>query len=967
MKNFAHFKNNFKNLNKGQKIKIGLLILLLIFVLIISFFSALIVSIISKTPATDLNNLSSSFNQSSYIYSKEGNLIEKIESLEYRTLIDIDDIPDNVKNAFIAIEDHRFYKHKGLDPIGIASSIAANIKSRSLLRGGSTITQQLVRSVYLTNQKTLGRKIQEAYLSLRVEDVLDKNEILEAYLNRINLGQGAYGIEAAAQTYFSKDAVDLNIAEAALLAGIPKSPTNYSPFKSVPQEYLKEDYKVIGTREIDGKDLYMVLNDDAFKRQKTVLMRMHELGYIDDKDYERAKNYDIVSALNPRNFKNHTMSTYSTDYIKKEASRYLADFYKTSLEEGEHKLFTGGYKVYSTIDENIQKDLEDKYENFKNFLLNRSSSGGSRMLNLNFDEGNNIIFGDEILYFARNNILDENFNLVIPKSSYSISSHGDLKIKSLYFKDLGQKIDIIDAYIIDDNKILNTYEIGGLKIEEGAGELKNNYLIIDGAYLKDYPDFYRVENDKLIISNKYFDFNPSPLMQPQSAIIVVNNDSGFVEGIIGGLDVRTKNAKILNRATDSYRQPGSSLTPFSVYLPALMEGKTLGDVYDDVPTTVDGMFWPHNYYDSFKGLMTLRLAMENSSNVIAAEVLKEIGKDKAIDVLKKFEIISEDDDDYFIDHRENKKKNDENLESLALGNMQVGISLSQLSKMYQTISNDGVYKEETAILKIEDPSGNIIINNSNKKKKLFDEKTSHLLKDVFISNRDRGNASGTRIGKSETGAYLGQNKVNSDYFVNGFNKSHTISLWIGADSPKISLASDKSAAIDLFNTMTKNMSKTEDFDEDPSYIVTRKISSKSGKLATKMSDYAGASYSEKYISGTEPSEQDDLFKKYLICKDSNKLATQFCPSESVLYTVRFERKEKYDAKDHYGIYPDDYMTLPKEHCDVHTREWYNEFGEEENNSPKKDRDKKTKKSSKQEKSKKSSDKTKTSKISKKKK
>ena len=961
MKNFAHFKNNFKNLNKGQKIKIGLLILLLIFVLIVSLFSALIVSIISKTPATDLNNLSSSFNQSSYIYSKEGNLIEKIESLEYRTLIDIDDIPDNVKNAFVAIEDHRFYKHKGLDPIGIASSIAANIKSRSLLRGGSTITQQLVRSVYLTNQKTLGRKIQEAYLSLRVEDVLDKNEILEAYLNRINLGQGAYGIEAAAQTYFSKDAVDLNIAEAALLAGIPKSPTNYSPFKSVPEEYLKDDFKIIGSREIDGKDLYMVLNNDAFKRQRVVLMRMHELGYIDDKDYEKAKNYDIVSALNPRNFKNHTMSTYSTDYIKKEASRYLADFYKTSLEEGEHKLFTGGYKVYSTIDENIQKDLENKYENFKNFLLNRSSSGGSRMLDLNFDAGNNIIFGDEILYFHRNNILDENFNLVIPKSSYSISSHGDLKIKSLYFKDLGQKIDIIDAYVIDNNKILNTFEIGGLKIEEGAGELKNNYLIIDGSYLKDYPDFYKIENDKLIISNKYFDFNPSPLMQPQSTMIVVNNDTGFVEGIIGGLDVRTKNAKILNRATDSYRQPGSALTPLTVYLPALMEGKTLGDVYDDVPRTYDGMFWPHNYYDSFKGLMTIRLAMENSSNVIAADLLNEIGKDKALDVLKKFEIIKEDGNDYFINQRENKKKNDENLESLALGNMQVGLSLYDLSKMYQTISNEGVYKEETAILKIEDPSGNIIIDNSNKEKKLFDHKISHLLKDAFISNGTRGNASGTSIGNSETGAYLGQNKTNSDYFINAFNKSHTISLWIGADSPKISLSSDKSSAVELFNRMAKNLSKDEKFDEDPSYIVTRNISSKSGKLATKMSNYAGASYREKFISGTEPSEQDDLFKKYLICKDSNKLATQFCPSESVLYTVRFERKDKYDAKDHYGIYPDDYMTVPKEHCDFHTREWYNEFGEDEEDNSLNNNDKKTKKSSKHDKSKKSSNKIKTSK------
>ena len=140
MENLRELKNNFKNLNKNQKIKIGLLVLLLIFVLLISFFSALIVSIISKTPATDLNNLSSSFNQSSYIYSKDGNLIEKIESLEYRSLIDIKDIPEDIKNSFVAIEDHRFYKHKGLDPIGIASSIAANIKSRSLMRGGSTIT-----------------------------------------------------------------------------------------------------------------------------------------------------------------------------------------------------------------------------------------------------------------------------------------------------------------------------------------------------------------------------------------------------------------------------------------------------------------------------------------------------------------------------------------------------------------------------------------------------------------------------------------------------------------------------------------------------------------------------------------------------------------------------------------------------------------------------------------------------------
>lgn len=955
MKNLRELKNNFKNLNKKQKIKIGLLVLLLIFVLLISFFSALIVSIISKTPATDLNNLSSSFNQSSYIYSKEGNLIEKIESLEYRSLIDIKDIPEDIKNSFVAIEDHRFYKHKGLDPIGIASSIAANIKSRSLMRGGSTITQQLVRSVYLTNQKTLGRKIQEAYLSLRVEDALTKDEILEAYLNRINLGQGAYGIEAAAQTYFSKSAVDLNIAEAALLASIPKSPTNYSPFKSVPPEYLEDNFRVIGTREIDGKDLYMVLNDDAFKRQKTVLMRMHELGYINDADYEKAKNFDIVSDLNPKNFKNHTMSTYSTDYIKKEASRYLADFYDISQEEGEHKLFTGGYKVYSTIDEDIQKDLEDKYEGFQKLLLNYSSAGGSRMLNLNFDDWKNIIFGDEVLYFARENILDDKFNLIIPKSFYSISSHGDLKIKSLYFKEVGQKIDIIDAYELGEDKILRTYELGGLKLEEGAGELKNNYLIIDGDYLKDFPDFYKIENENLIISNKYFDYKEDPVVQPQSAMIAVNNETGFVEGIIGGLDVRTKNAKILNRATDSYRQPGSALTPFTVYLPALESGKTLGTVYDDVPITVDGNFWPANYYKSFKGLLTLRKSLEASSNVIPATILQELGKDKAMDVLKKFNVIDEEGKDYFISHKDNKNKNDENLDSLALGNMQVGLRLSDLSKMYQTIANDGVYKEETGILKIEDPSGNIIIDNSHKNKRLFDEKSSYLLRDAFIGNEKSGNARGAKINSSETGAYLGQNKTNSDYFVNAFTKSHTVSFWLGADSPKISLAAKSQDAISIFNKMTKDIGEKEKFNEDPSYIVTRNISSKSGKLATKMSDYARASYSEKFISGTEPKDHDDLFKKYLICKDSGKLANQFCPSESVLYTVLFERKEGYDPKDHYGIYPEDYMTIPKSYCNIHTREWYNEHGDESDSNSDKSSSKKKDKHSK-----KSTDKAKTS-------
>lgn len=934
MKKLTHLSINFKKLHKRDKIKVILLTLLLILMIIFSLLITIIISIVTKTPATNLENLTNSFNQTSYIYSKDNTLLEKVESLEYRTLIGLDEMPKDVQNSFIAIEDHRFYTHKGLDPIGIASSVLTNIKSGALVRGGSTITQQLVRSVYLSNAKTMDRKIQEAYLSLRVENMLTKDEILEAYLNRINLGQGAYGIEAAAQTYFSKNVNELNIAEAALLAGIPKSPTNYSPFKSIPQEFLQDDSNIVGTRIVDGQKYYLILNEEAFNRQKIVLNRMKELGYIDDIQYERAKNFDIIADLKPKNFKNHTMSSYSTDYIKNEASKYLADYYKISLNEGEHKLFTGGYKVYSSIDEDLQNNLEEKYSLFQEYLLDFSSSKGARMLDLKFDADNNIIFNDEILYFNRNSHFDENFNFIIPKDSYNISSHGDLKINSSYFKKTGDKLDIIDLYIINDKKILQTYEIGDLQIDEHSYDLKNDYLIIDGSYIKELDNFYRIDdNHNLIISNNYYTFNPEPIIQPESSMIVTDNSSGFVEAIIGGLDINSKNAKILNRATSSHRQPGSIITPFTVYLPALLNGKTLGDVYDDIPLTIDEMFWPHNYYDSFKGLMTVRQAIENSSNVINVLILQEIGQDKSKEILEKFRIIKEDGDDFFVTQSENPKKHDDNLESLALGNMQIGTTLAEISNMYSTIANDGIKKEQTSIIRIEDASGNIIIDNSNKSTRLFEDKISYLLKDSFIRNTKYGNAKNARIGNSETAAYVGQNKFNSDYWISGFTNNKTVSLWLGADTQKISLTSNPSSIVKLFNIMTQDIEDNAVFADDPHYIVKRYISTKSGKLGNKLTEYANSGYTEKYIAGTEPTEDDDMFKKYLICKDSNKIATQFCPSESVLYTVRFERKEKYNPKEHYGIYPDDYMEIPKSFCNIHTREWSKEQEEdnEDNN------------------------------------
>lgn len=916
----------FKHLKKKEKLQVFLLILLIFFLLLISIILTAIVGTIKNTPVTELYNLSSSFNQTSNIYTEDGKLLEKIDSLEYRTVVPLSKMSNNLEKAFISIEDHRFYKHHGLDPIGIASSIAANIKAKSLIRGGSTLTQQLVRNLYLSNEKSINRKISEAYLAFRVEEKLSKKEILEAYLNRINLGQGAYGVEAASQTYFSKSAKDLNISEAALLAGIVKSPANYPPFKSIPEEFLKPEFKIVGSREINGEEMYLVLNDKAFERQKIVLKRMYDLGAISEKEYISAKNFDIISDINPKTFTHHDMSSYSTDCIKSEAAKYLANYYKISLNEAEHKLFTGGYKVYSSIDENMQKNLEDKYKDFLDFIKSGSSKKGAKLLSFQKDEDENIIYNNEIIYFNKSNIFDENFNLKIPKSSYNISQNGDLKIDNRYFKQIGKKINIIDCYDIFENSILRTYDIGFLNVDEGFFEYKKNYLIIDGNFLKGKKDFYKTDKDEnLIISKVYYNEDITPSYQPQSASIISDNETGFIKAIVGGLDIKSKNAKILNRAMDSHRTPGSILTPLSVYLPALENGYTLASVFDDVPITTDGYMWPINYYNSFKGLMTLRHSLYNSSNVICAEIIKNLGKDKSREVLSRFNIIKENEfEDSYINYSENPKKNDDTLDALALGNMQIGLSLNEITNMYQTIANDGIKKDTTSIVKITDPNDNVIIDNKNLKNRIINEKTNYLLKDALIGNAKNGNTKGAKISNAEIGAYLGINKNNSDIFLTGFSKKYTVSTWIGPDLPKISLNTSNNLIINFFNFITEDLKDNSKYKREPDYIVKKYVSSKSGKLGTKLTELAQGGYREIFIKNTEPTEYDDIYKKYLICTDSGKLATQYCPYDSVEYRVYFRRKEKYDKDKHYGIYPDDYMAIPKSYCDIHTNKWYKE-------------------------------------------
>ncbi|WP_138159606.1 transglycosylase domain-containing protein [Peptoniphilus catoniae] len=253
-------------------------------VLFIGFFLLLIYGIYSVASLGDIEIKDKDYYKNQVISS----------GYEY---VEIKNMPKDLINSFIAIEDHRFYRHKGIDPLAILGSIRDNIKSKKLVRGGSTISQQFIKNAYLSPDKTLKRKFQEAYLAIKLEKRFDKDEIMELYLNTIYLGHSCNGVASACKKYFSKNVEDINLPESALIASITKSPASYSPIKLVKSD--TDQGAPLGEKMIDGINYKIFYNEPAFKRQKTVLLRLYELGYIDLENYDEALKYPIRDSIKP--------------------------------------------------------------------------------------------------------------------------------------------------------------------------------------------------------------------------------------------------------------------------------------------------------------------------------------------------------------------------------------------------------------------------------------------------------------------------------------------------------------------------------------------------------------------------------------------------------------------------------------------------------------------------------------------
>lgn len=274
----------------------------------------------------DISALEAGLAQSTVIYDADGEVASKI-SANKNEGISIDQIPDHMKNAVIAIEDHRFYEHGGIDLKGIGRAFFTNVKAGGIVEGGSTLTQQLTKNALLSAEKTYKRKLEEFFLALEIEKEYSKDEILQMYLNQVYFGEGAWGIKRAAMKYYGKDVEDLSISEAALLAGLVKAPSAINPYQN---------------------------KEKAIERRNIVLDRMKEHNFITEKEWEKAKNEKLVfedSGGDP--FKGKY--PYYVDVVLEEA----INKYNISLDE----LLSEGYQIYTELDKDMQSSVEKTYTN----------------------------------------------------------------------------------------------------------------------------------------------------------------------------------------------------------------------------------------------------------------------------------------------------------------------------------------------------------------------------------------------------------------------------------------------------------------------------------------------------------------------------------------------------------------------------------------------------------------------------
>ena len=499
---------------------------------------------------------------------------------ERRIVIPLSQMPEMLKKAFVAAEDSRFYKHQGIDILSIIRAFFKNIEAGTIVQGGSTISQQVTKSFFLTPERSYIRKIKEAILAYRLDKKFSKDEILFLYLNQIYLGHGAYGVEAASENYFGKSAKDLNLAECAMLAGLPQAPSRYSPFR---------------------------YPERAKQRQIYVLNRMVEDGFITNIQATEAINQ--VLDIKPRkNLYIEEVPVY-TEYIR----RYISEKY------GDEVLYNEGLSVYTSVNIEMQKIAREEI-NKGLYALDKREGYRGPLKHLQPDEIES--FSKEIqLELEKSHLEDgsvvKGVVIAVNNKNNTVTVRMGNMLGVIGIKDMrwARKPNPEIAYY--RAKVSNVGEV--LKV----------------------GDVIRVRVNGKIPGADQWNLSLEQIPKAQAALLCIEAETGNVKVMVGGRDFKESQ---FNRAVQSRRQPGSAFKPIIYaaaldkgYTPATMIIDS-PIVYEDAEH--DFTWKPKNYKERFYGPTLFRDALAESRNVVTIKILQDIGIDYAIDYARKLGITS---------------------------------------------------------------------------------------------------------------------------------------------------------------------------------------------------------------------------------------------------------------------------------------------------------------------------------------
>jgi penicillin-binding protein 1A len=784
------------------------------------FISGLVIYFVFSKELPQLTALQEySPNTITEVLSQDGEPIAEYY-VERRIVVPMSTIPDHVINAFLAAEDAKFFEHKGINFKRILGALIKNIEAGRVVQGGSTITQQVVKTLLLTPEKSLSRKIREAILAFRLERNFSKEEILHLYLNHIYLGNGAYGIQAAAENYFGKNVQDLTIPEVAILAGLPKAPNRYSPYTHA---------------------------DRALERQRYVIEQMLSNGFISLDEASEAVNEPIM--LRPRRLDTLNVAPYFSEHIR----RYIEENY------GYDALYKGGLQVFTTLNVEYQKAAQEAVKSgLHDYDRRQGYRGPIERLEGTEEIGLFKSKMDELL--AREPLeTGKLYKGVITEVNHANGSYtvslGSEKGR-IFFKDMQWAKKVFKPRKLVEEK-------RGFKYD---GVLRRGDVVEIGiqSLEKDQDGFLPLTFEQEVIA--------------QAALIAMDPHTGEVRAMVGGVDFSKSQ---FNRAIQSRRQPGSAFKPI-VYAAAIDKGYTPSSIIVDSPIiyeeekeeeyfgfdseefefeindgnqlsnaeqalldsammdeTEDNIqVWkPKNFDKRFHGPTTLREALARSRNLVTIKLLRDIKVGYAVNYARKLGISSPLTKDL----------------SLALGSS--GVSLIDLTRAYSVFASGGKKVKPIFITKILDREGNVLEDNKPESETAISPETAFLMTNMLRGVVERGTGwKAKALGRPSAGKTGTTNNYIDAWYL-GYIPNLVSGVWIGYDDERTlgRLETGSRAALPIWLDFMKKV--TEDMPTRtftvPGGIVFARIDPETGLLAPPGME---GTIFESFKAGTVPKE-----------------------------------------------------------------------------------------------------------------